>query len=207
MLTFLVTTSAFATAVFADISCPFGQGALYSDVTSTYNVSCINSTSVHLIDTSSTPMWNPVDAPLSLSSNSGTISASFSNSKTVIHGTVDLPNANNILWDNGATWTILEPQKDVTSVHLVWMTHLDLGFTDTTRNVCDEYFYDFFPAAMKTAADLRKMGGPERFRWTEISAKTAVAKAEVVTKNVSIMILNAMHLYVLHQKELKQSIL
>ena len=41
------------------------------------------------------------------------------------------------------------------------------GFTDTTRNVCDEYFDSYFPAAFKTASDLRARGGPEKFRWTE----------------------------------------
>ena len=29
------------------------------------------------------------------------------------------------------------------------------------------YFNDYFPAAFKTAAELRKRGGEERFRWTE----------------------------------------
>jgi hypothetical protein len=49
------------------------------------------------------------------------------------------------------------------------MTHLDIGFTDTTENVCRLYFNDHFPKAIETARELRASGGEERFVYTEFS--------------------------------------
>ena len=59
------------------------------------------------------------------------------------------------------------PITNVSSVHLVYMTHLDLGYTGTTRAVCSKYFDKDFPAAFNTSQELRRRGGKERFRWTE----------------------------------------
>ena len=59
------------------------------------------------------------------------------------------------------------PDSSLKTIHLVYMTHLDVGFTDTARNVCDTYFNVHFPKAMETAAALRKLGGEERFVYTE----------------------------------------
>lgn len=59
----------------------------------------------------------------------------------------------------------------LTKIHVVYMTHLDLGFTNTTRNVCDEYADNYFPAAFATAEALRKNCSDTKtcptFRWTE----------------------------------------
>ena len=56
-------------------------------------------------------------------------------------------------------------------VHVVYMTHLDLGFTNSTRNVCDTYFDTYFPAAFETASSLRASCTDKKtcpvFRWTE----------------------------------------
>jgi len=56
-------------------------------------------------------------------------------------------------------------------IHVVYMTHLDLGFTDSTRNVCDKYADSYFPAAYVTAAELKKNCTDDatcpRFSWTE----------------------------------------
>ena len=60
---------------------------------------------------------------------------------------------------------------ELKKIHLVYMTHLDLGFTDTTRNVCDRYFDLFFPAAWKLSEELRSQcTDPSTcpvFQWTE----------------------------------------
>lgn len=59
---------------------------------------------------------------------------------------------------------------ELEKIHLVYMTHLDLGFTDTTRNVCDRYFDLYFPQAFKLSSDLRKSCKTETcpvFRWTQ----------------------------------------
>lgn len=49
---------------------------------------------------------------------------------------------------------------------VVCKTHLDVGFTDFARNVTQQYFYNYIPAAIKTADTLRKKNGDARFVWT-----------------------------------------
>ncbi|XP_065194900.1 uncharacterized protein LOC135826196 [Sycon ciliatum] len=68
-------------------------------------------------------------------------------------------------FDNKAVWW--RPDTTLTDIHLVYMTHLDVGFTDGARNVCDLYFNDHFPKAMRTAADLRRLSTEARFVYTE----------------------------------------
>ena len=50
-------------------------------------------------------------------------------------------------------------------VHVVFKTHLDLGFTDTAQQVCAAYVEDFIPRAMDLAEATRERG-EERFVWT-----------------------------------------
>jgi hypothetical protein len=57
-------------------------------------------------------------------------------------------------------------ERGVETVHLVFKTHLDLGFTDLARGVAERYFAEFFPRAIATAAELRRRGGEERLVWT-----------------------------------------
>ena len=45
--------------------------------------------------------------------------------------------------------------KDVKTVHVVYMSHLDLGFTAETRSVCSQYFTILFPKALNLTAELR----------------------------------------------------
>ena len=51
------------------------------------------------------------------------------------------------------------PVANVSRVHLVYMTHLDLGYTGTTRAVCSKYFDEFFPAAFDTSQVRRRFQG------------------------------------------------
>lgn len=51
-------------------------------------------------------------------------------------------------------------------VHLVFKTHLDIGFTDFARNVVERYFDDFIPRAIALAEELRRSGDDVGFRWT-----------------------------------------
>jgi hypothetical protein len=61
-----------------------------------------------------------------------------------------------------------ESQADAlpTLVHVVFKTHLDVGFTDYARNVVARYFDSFIPQALQTARRLRESARPERFIWT-----------------------------------------
>jgi hypothetical protein len=51
-------------------------------------------------------------------------------------------------------------------IHLIFKTHLDVGFTDYARNVITQYFQRDIPAAVALSENLRQSGGSERFIWT-----------------------------------------
>jgi hypothetical protein len=55
---------------------------------------------------------------------------------------------------------------DIQTVHLVFKTHLDVGFTDYAQNVVTRYFEKYIPLAIDVAEELRRLGGPERLIWT-----------------------------------------
>ncbi len=57
------------------------------------------------------------------------------------------------------------PQTHET-IHLVFKTHLDIGFTDFANNVFQTYFDKFIPSAIETAHKLRDLGSDDRFIWT-----------------------------------------
>jgi hypothetical protein len=51
-------------------------------------------------------------------------------------------------------------------IHVVFKTHLDVGFTDYARSVVNNYFEQYIPQAVRLARNLRESGGTERFVWT-----------------------------------------
>ncbi len=54
----------------------------------------------------------------------------------------------------------------VRRVHVVFKTHLDIGFTDLAEHTVDRYMHQFIPHAIETARQLRERGGKERLVWT-----------------------------------------
>lgn len=54
----------------------------------------------------------------------------------------------------------------VRRVHLVFKTHLDIGFTDLASQTIERYFTHFIPNAVAVASRLRNRGGAERLAWT-----------------------------------------
>ncbi len=52
------------------------------------------------------------------------------------------------------------------SIHLIFKTHLDVGFTDYASAVVRNYFKKYIPAALRVAREMRQSGGKERFIWT-----------------------------------------
>ncbi|KQW06308.1 hypothetical protein ASC66_07265 [Leifsonia sp. Root4] len=54
----------------------------------------------------------------------------------------------------------------ITTLHVVFKTHLDLGFTDYAENVTSRYVHEYLPRAIALAEELERRGGPARFRWT-----------------------------------------
>jgi hypothetical protein len=69
-------------------------------------------------------------------------------------------------WSNSATWTLSQPVGNITTVHAVMMTHLDVGFTLLARDVCEEYFFTHFPNGWALSAALRAAGGPAAYAVT-----------------------------------------
>ncbi len=51
-------------------------------------------------------------------------------------------------------------------VHVVFKTHLDLGFTDLAQNVAQHYQTTFIPQALDLAQRMAAEGGPAQFVWT-----------------------------------------
>jgi hypothetical protein len=51
-------------------------------------------------------------------------------------------------------------------IHLIFKTHLDVGFTDFAAVVLNNYFANYIPAAMRVAKVMREAGHQERFIWT-----------------------------------------
>lgn len=54
----------------------------------------------------------------------------------------------------------------VKRVHVVFKTHLDIGFTDLAEHTVSRYIHQFIPHALETARLLRERGGKERLIWT-----------------------------------------
>lgn len=55
-------------------------------------------------------------------------------------------------------------EQPVRKVHLIFKTHLDVGFTDLARVVAG--YFDSYIRAIQVAQELRAAGGPERLVWT-----------------------------------------
>lgn len=53
-----------------------------------------------------------------------------------------------------------------TKVHVIFKTHLDIGFTDLAATVVQRYMTGYIPAALTLARAMREDGQPERFIWT-----------------------------------------
>jgi len=51
-------------------------------------------------------------------------------------------------------------------IHLIFKTHLDVGFTNLARVVVQNYFKKYIPAALRVAREMRENGGSQRFIWT-----------------------------------------
>ncbi|MFD4960656.1 DUF5054 domain-containing protein [Microbacterium sp. NPDC058389] len=58
------------------------------------------------------------------------------------------------------------PHAQPHTVHVVFKTHLDLGFTDTAAAVTDRYVHTYLPRAVALAAELERRGGQAGFVWT-----------------------------------------
>ena len=51
-------------------------------------------------------------------------------------------------------------------IHLIFKTHLDVGFTNYAAVVTQQYFSHYIPAALALARRMRELGKANRFIWT-----------------------------------------
>lgn len=61
-------------------------------------------------------------------------------------------------------------------VHVVFKTHLDLGFTDLASNVLDNYNSSYIPRAMDLAFELNEGQEKPNFIWTTGSYNLVIFK-------------------------------
>lgn len=54
----------------------------------------------------------------------------------------------------------------VKRVHVIFKTHLDIGYTDLAASVIEKYRNEFIPAAVRLARETREQNGLQCFRWT-----------------------------------------
>lgn len=54
----------------------------------------------------------------------------------------------------------------IKKIHLIFKTHLDIGFTNSGDSVVNTYMHDFIPNTLSIAESLRIKGGKERYVWT-----------------------------------------
>ena len=59
-----------------------------------------------------------------------------------------------------------EPDKKIKKVHLIFKTHLDIGFTKLSSQVERQYIEEFIPNTIKIIEQLRAEGAEERYVWT-----------------------------------------
>ena len=55
---------------------------------------------------------------------------------------------------------------NIKKVHVVFKTHLDIGFTDISQSVINHYLDTYIPAAMDCASQVNRPGHPPMFVWT-----------------------------------------
>lgn len=55
---------------------------------------------------------------------------------------------------------------EIKKILVIYKTHLDIGFTNFSKNVVTTYMEQFIPNALKVAEKMRKSGLKERFVWT-----------------------------------------
>ena len=66
----------------------------------------------------------------------------------------------------GASKSSQPAHQSIKKVHLVFKTHLDVGFTNLAAKVIQIYMEQFIPGALNLAENLRNTNKENRFVWT-----------------------------------------
>ncbi len=59
-----------------------------------------------------------------------------------------------------------QDNNKIEKVHLLFKTHLDIGFTNLGQNVLQTYIKEFIPGALSLSESLRQQGQTDRYIWT-----------------------------------------
>jgi hypothetical protein len=59
-----------------------------------------------------------------------------------------------------------QPNTEVKKVHVIFKTHLDIGFTDLASKVEQQYINEFIPKALALNEELKAEGSADRYVWT-----------------------------------------
>ena len=72
------------------------------------------------------------------------------------------------IWANAAPILPDKPvdAASVKKIHLIFKTHLDVGFTNSGKNVIDTYMTDFIPHTLDLIESLKNSGAEEHYSWT-----------------------------------------
>ena len=87
-----------------------------------------------------------------------------------LSGVADPPNFDSI--GNGQSWgkpwtrrPALYPHSDIHTVHLIFMNHLDIGYTTSINNVLNEYLHAYYQRVERLSDEMRA-NGTDRFIYT-----------------------------------------
>jgi hypothetical protein len=79
-----------------------------------------------------------------------------------------------------------QPNAEVKKVHVIFKTHLDVGFTDLSSKVEQRYITEFIPKAIAVGEQLQAEGSNDRYVWTTgswlVDAYLKQASPEAVKK-------------------------
>lgn len=72
------------------------------------------------------------------------------------------------MWANGAPILPDKPvdAASVKKIHLIFKTHLDVGFTNSGKNVINTYMTDFIPHTLDLIESLKESGAEKHYTWT-----------------------------------------
>ena len=116
-------------------------------------------------DTSETPVGGWYTGTGSFDQSSNAVDMKFDSFE--LKGVTNPPDFNAIgngTW--GADWTKRPVQtypSDIHTVHLIFMNHLDIGYTTTINNVLNEYIHQYFTQVENLGDEMRALEGTDRF--------------------------------------------
>ena len=77
-----------------------------------------------------------------------------------------------------------EPDRQIKKVHLIFKTHLDIGFTKLSSEVERQYVEEFIPNTLNIIEQLRAENAEERYVWTTGVRRTVLSVRKPVVSSM-----------------------